>query len=152
MCRLFLVTAPLITSILITFILISQFVLDLADRSSLPVTNNFVMQLGLDVSFIVFLLDTRLPCDQSIRSANGERAPHAKRTIYEHGSLSILSTTIYRRHQQKQQQRVNNRIVLISFWYRSFKGLLGTIIDRRSTIYDLCDPLRSTSSRARSII
>lgn len=145
MCRLFLVTAPLITSILITFILISQFVLDLADRSALHITNNFVVQLGLDVSFIVFLLDTRLPCDQSIRSANGERAPHAKRTIYEHGSLSILSTTIYRRGQW-----VNNRIVLISFWYRSFKGLLGTIIDRRSTIYDLCDPLRSTSSRARA--
>lgn len=54
MCRLFLVTAPLITSILITFILISQFVLDLADRSALHITNNFVMQLGLDVSFIVF--------------------------------------------------------------------------------------------------
>lgn len=34
-----------------------KFVLDLADRRSLNVTNNFVMQLGLDHSFIVFVTE-----------------------------------------------------------------------------------------------
>lgn len=46
--------------------------------------------IGSFIHSLYLLLSTRQPCDQSIRSANGERAPHAKTKIYEHGSpLSI---------------------------------------------------------------